>query len=178
MEENFYFFVWNRFKKIGGLLVTAIALLAAFLLWEFDTKYNFSAIWVIPIFILLLLVLITLIDVAYETFKRTKNLLPKVLFGRRYGKDVLNEAMCLLEPSSLFYQDSSVSCFIIDDHGFELLIAVGFVITIQQNKNIQIKLDKVAPGYEDKILEIINNNGDTLKNLIVKPGIPNSFKIN
>lgn len=175
MEDNFLLLIWKSFKRTGGFVITAVALIVSFVLWIFGKDYQFSALWVLPSFAFIAVLIVTLLDVAFNSYKRTKNLLPKVLFGRKIKENALNEALCLLEPSSLFAQDSLVSFFIIEEQGFELFIAAGTVITIQIDKKIQVHLNIVAEGHEERIQQIIQNNGETLKKLIVKPGIPQSI---
>lgn len=172
MDSSFKILVWDSFKKIGGLLVTSIALIATIILWSVDKSYMFYAYWVIPIITLLLIAGITFFDVALNAYDKTKNLLPKVLYSREMYGNSENGALCLLEPCSLLSQDSYVSFFLIDNQGFELFIGSGVVIMIQTDKKIQVFLDQVLPGHQQTLTEIIQNNGATIEKLIVKPGMP------
>jgi hypothetical protein len=68
---------------------------------------------------------------------------------------------------------SSSTCSIYYLEGeFELLIGFGAVVTIQQDKKIQIAIRKIADGTSSYWSSIESNTGPTLTAIILKPGLP------
>lgn len=96
--------------------------------------------------------------------------LPKVLLGNITKQ----QTICLLSPSTLFSHDTLVSLYTYQN-GFEELIAIGKVLVIQDNKNIQIVIQKKITEKQEIIDGIINNNPIILKTILVKPNVPQSY---
>jgi hypothetical protein len=96
--------------------------------------------------------------------------LPKVLYGSTMERGIL----CLLSPSTLFSHDTLVSLYTYQD-GFEELIAIGRVLVIQNDKKIQIVIQKVITKNTQIINDIGSNKPAILKNILVKPNVPQSY---
>ena len=59
-----------------------------------------------------------------------------------------------------------------DSGEFEVLIGIGLVLNVQDDRRIQVGLRQVAKGYEATASKLRENNSDTLQRLIVKPSVP------
>lgn len=105
--------------------------------------------------------LIRMVELARSDF-----VIPRV---QRTQGDHQKGILLLLEPSRLFGQGVAVSVFILRG-GFEILIGVGFVLIVQQDQRIQIKVTSSLPEHHDIWEALIKNDPDTLRNTLVKPG--------
>ncbi|OTX80808.1 hypothetical protein BK726_27435 [Bacillus thuringiensis serovar londrina] len=97
-------------------------------------------------------------------------ILPRVIYGKFSSQGVI----CLLSPSSLFSHDTIVSFYTYQD-GFEELIAIGRVVVIQDDKKIQIVIQKAITENTQLINDIGGNKKSILENILVKPNVPQSY---
>ena len=113
-----------------------------------------------------MIILLTLAEATYESFKSREIELPRILNSRRDQKT--GYIMCVLEQSNLFSQGILVSFYYIDN-GFEILIGTGQVILIQRDGKIQVLLDRPMQGQE-KLMEEFEINSEDIKNKVyIKP---------
>ncbi len=64
-----------------------------------------------------------------------------------------------------------VSAYYTDASGFEVLVAVGFIKNIQDDRKIQIILNQPILSYQDIFEKLLNNNKSIIDKTIIKPGI-------
>ena len=65
----------------------------------------------------------------------------------------------------------AVSFYYKDSVDFEVLIGVGMVINVQDDRRIQVGLRRVAKGQEDAVIKLQNNDSEALQRLLVKPNV-------
>jgi uncharacterized protein YdbL (DUF1318 family) len=56
------------------------------------------------------------------------------------------------------------------EQGFEILIAEGYVVTVQQDGHIQIAVTRIIDGREAIWQQLAINSPDALMRTIVRPG--------
>ena len=94
-----------------------------------------------------------------------------------YDKKVdSNRILCLLEPSDLFSFGTLVSIYYINPEGFEILIGLGEVINIQDDKKIQVLISDYYNPNREIIEKLSMNNATILKKILIKPNIPKDLR--
>jgi len=171
VDKNLFELIWSSFKRIQGPLLAVLAMFLAIVLWRFPSDKKVGLDIILPISIFLIVFLITLLDSVYQALKKDRDILPRVILGRKYSSDNL---LCLLEPSRLFSHDAIVSFYYIEG-GFEQLIGIGTVINIQENGNIQVILDNYNQVHEDVVNKLAQNDSIILSKIIIKPTVPKSY---
>ena len=172
MNNSFWSIIYASFREIRGWLGFPLALL----LWILSPNKSISLGWVIIIGFFSLIIIVTLGEAAYKSFKISKHILPKVLVGREpYTKTQGEKVLCLLEPSELFSHDTLVSFYYIGDENFEQLIGIGTVINIQEDGKIQAVMIHSLDENEEKIKKLAKNDASILRKIRVKPNIPRRY---
>lgn len=146
-----------------GTIIIAIAL------WILSPHATLPLAFIIPSWILMVIIIIILIESAHASYKMVQNMLPQVLNARRESERTIS---CLLEPSELFSQNTLVSMYYKDDSDFEVLVAIGFVRIIQSDGKIQIELNNIIEAYGDIMNRFANNDEQIKKRIQIKTGIP------
>ncbi|MGA9098650.1 MAG: hypothetical protein WB392_06920, partial [Methanotrichaceae archaeon] len=82
--------------------------------------------------------------------------------------------LCLVEPSEFFSYDTMVS-FYYKIGDFERLIGLGEVININEDKFIQIELNRLLDGNDAIVERLIENNAECLRRIRIKPFIPKGY---
>jgi hypothetical protein len=129
-----------------------------------NTRIPFSV--VLPIILVLALVIVILIDVAFQSLAM-RNRLPRVLHISGPGSGT--GLVCLLEPSELFSHGAAVSFYHLGDSNFEELIGIGFVLNVQEDRRIQVAMVHIIEGHDDVIRRLEQNQSAVLGRIIVKP---------
>lgn len=149
------------------------ALAVAFRL--FPLNKSISLDWAIPLFVALLVLLLTICKSAFELFESSTTSLPKLLIVKELRtEEEPSNFLCLLEPSELFSHGIMVS-FYYDDGNFETLVGVGIVEHIREDRRIQVRIMAPAVGYEDTMERLKRNEVEVTKNITVKPHVPQSY---
>jgi hypothetical protein len=65
--------------------------------------------------------------------------------------------------------------FYYDDGDFEALIGLGIVEHIREDKRIQVRIVAPASGYEEIMERFKRNEAQVIKNVTVKPHVPQSY---
>ena len=115
---------------------------------------------------------------SYSAIQRLSHRVPRVTYSRK-GTGAFEEyvVVCLLEKSPLFGHGMAVSFYFKDSVEFEILIGVGMVINVQDDRRIQVGLQKVAKGQEGAVRKLRSNDSDALQRLLVKPNVP-AYRMN
>ncbi len=145
------------------------------ILWIFSPKINIPLGLALPIGLLFILLTLTFFSAAYESFKMSKRVLPRVVATRKIDKQG-NElkVLCILEPSELFSYDSLVSFYYIEE-GFEQLIGIGHVFNIQEDGKIQVMITKLVEEHIEIIKKLAQNDAIALRKIVVKPNVPRRY---
>jgi|SRR6266498_3710719 len=173
--KSFPGFLWQNFLQIQGPLLWIITFSLAVLFRIFPLNKAFSLDWGIPAFLALLVVIITITKAGYELFESASKGLPKLIVVKesRVG-DRPPSFHCVLEPSEMFSYGISVA-FYYDDGNFETLIGIGIVEHIREDKRIQVKIIAPVEGYEELMDRVKRNDNEVVRNVTVKPHVPQSF---
>ena len=152
-----------------GLLGLAISLLALFV----SNTTTVQGRWVVVGGTLLFAALTVTLDVAITLHTRSGVILPRVMRSAVPGGIYARaECLLLLEASPTFGHESLVSIYSRIDE-FEILIGVGFVLTVQADGLVQVLVtESTGSEYQDRWTGIQANNERELRALIVKPSIP------
>lgn len=170
MGRGFWSIIWSSYMKTQGPLLSFLSILSTLIAWAYAREIKISFFIVFPISLLLLTIIITFYVAAYDSFQRSKQILPKVICV----KNLLGKIILLLEPSELFSYNCLISCYHLSDE-FEELIAVGMVHNIQIDGKIQVILYYLLKGHEDVFKKLGNSDSILLKQILVKPNVPKDY---
>ena len=173
MHEPFWKAFWGSVRKSYGGLVGIFSAPFAFVLWYFPTDTRVPLGIVIVGSTLGIAMLVSLSHMSYTAVQRLSHRVPRVAYSRK-GSGAFEDCVvvCLLEEAPLFGHGMAVSFYFKDSVGFEVLIGVGMVINVQDDRRIQVGLQKVAKGQEDAVGKLRSNDSDALQRLLVKPNVP------
>ena len=191
MKNSFWGLIWSSFNEIQGLWIGFLGFLISVLLvrFPFKTAIPLDLVLVAGFFTLLLLfTLIKATDKALNEYKNLKsdyqnlkenyqklerNQVPKILQVRQDKST--NLIVCLFEDSDLFATDLGVSFYYVDEYGFEVLIGVGYVKTVQNNGKVQVVIDYPDPAYQDIVTRLGNSDSQVIEKTFIRLGIPRNF---
>ncbi len=105
----------------------------------------------------ILLVVSTFAAAAWISFEASQERSPRVRVAMRQSFGSESRVVCLLNSSPNFAVGMAVSFFVTNPNGFEVQIGIGAVTAIQQNGYTQIDLLAPAPGYEDIVTKLGDN---------------------
>lgn len=185
MKKNFGDLIWSSFFEIQGVLIgfLGIGITIGLSRFSFNTQIPLDLVIAIAFFMLLLVA--TLTQASYQSVKTAqelsqlqKSVIPKILYVKKEESSKAPfQLRCLLGNSALFSNDTCISFYYTDDEGFERLIGMGVVLTVQDNGKVQALLDIPILGYQD-ILEKLGNNDLTIINrTVVKPNITRNMML-
>lgn len=165
--------LYQSFKNAFGFPVIIISFVMTIFMYVTDNTYSIRITWLISIAATGFIFIAAMFDLSYRMYEKTKKPLPKVISIKPPTQLYESaEAIIIIEPSELFGYELLVSVYLNDD-GYDKLLAIGNVITIQQNGYIQILIFKLCDESARDILDRgINNDSRILSNLIIKPSIP------
>ena len=171
--KTFFAEVYCSFLRTHGYSVGILSFIMTTLAFYFTPDDTVHLKWLVPLSLVSLLVFIVLVDFAFRAYHAATTRLPVVKSATKPPELYPNAtALLLLDKSELFGHESIVSVYI-RDNDFEMLIGVGFVLTIQQDGLVQILVSKKVESGRDMLwTEVTSNNANTLRKLIVKPSIP------
>lgn len=175
MQRGFGKELWSSFKKVYGPVVGAAGIIVGVLLYLFAFSQNLglrvSLAATIAVFTLMLLLILTLFDAAYELHKRGSGKLPRVLAGMNPFAGSSGSAMCMLEASDLFSYDIAVSFYKVEDQGFERPIGIGSVVNIQRDGKILVAMTVAAEDSDEFVNRLRTNDAAALKVTRIKPHV-------
>lgn len=172
MNDSFLGLIFSSFMKTNGPVIAVCGLLLGVIAAKFLNN-TISLLWVILLFFLVLILIITFLAAAYKAFYISKHILPKVIYSKKVNPtDGSFKVLCLLEPSELFSNNTLVSFYYVREGNFEEFVGFGNVINVQEDKRIQVSMDQYLDVQEDIVNKLAENNALTLENIKVKPNIP------
>ncbi|MBO0348456.1 hypothetical protein J0895_04920 [Phormidium pseudopriestleyi FRX01] len=179
MKKNFGELIWSSFLEIQGVLIGFIGILITIILSRLPVKTQIPLDLVIAIALFMLLLVVTLIKASYQSFKTAqelsqlqKSVIPKILYvSKEPSSQAPFQLRCLLGNSALFSNDTCISFYYTDDEGFERLIGMGVVLTVQDNGKVQALLDIPLLGYQEILEKLGNNDLKIIGQTIVKSNI-------
>ena len=174
MNPSFWKMFWRSAgKAYGGPLAILSGGPLAILLWWFPQATQVPLGIIIVASLLGFAVLLTLGHMAYSAIQELQGRLPRVINSRK-GEDAFKSypVVCLLEQSELFNHGVAVAFYFKGADEFEVLIGIGRVLNVQDDRRIQVGLNQAAKGQKAIVEKLRENNRETLRQLIVKPSVP------
>jgi hypothetical protein len=87
-----------------------------------------------------------------------------------------DQYLCMLvRPNSFFGADTYTAIYFRSHDGFEILVGIGIVTTIQDSGLIQIQILNWLTSKNDLLRRVIDNDKDVLLRILVKPSPPRYF---
>lgn len=187
MKDSFWELIWSSFLEIQGVLIGSLGIFITILLSRFPVKTQIPLDLVITISFFSLLFFATLVQASSKSFRKYKELsqvkqdmelrlqqrvIPKILYAVKEQNQQTNlQIRCLLERSELFSNDTCISFYYTDDDGFERLVGLGVVLTLQANGTIQALLDTPVLPYQEILEKLASNDVKIRERTVVKPSI-------
>lgn len=172
MDKNLLQLYFDKIKKFFGIPAVILSLILGFLFWYLKPELMVSVGAILPIFLVLVILIIPLIDLLIYLYHQNKNKrLPKVLASTKYPS---GDTVLLLSESNLFTNNSIVSIYNNEDD-FEHLIGFGTVINVQENGKIQVGIYSTLDGFDEHFEKIDNNDKTYIDKLVIKPNTSNVF---
>lgn len=170
---------YGRLSDVASDKLSLIALLfgsSTALLFYLVAPKLVMPVWITALsHIILFIVLFLLIQALKIEISRDKNVMPRLLTVVDPVRDG-ELPILLLEPSELFGIDNVVSIYHKDSAtDFEILVGYGYVVTVQTDKKIQIRVQEWLSGNNDITEKISSRKIDALNCTIVRPSAPRSF---
>lgn len=169
--------LYESFCRIRGVPITLITIfLGLTYFYLSDNQSTITLKIVLPIFVGALIILLTLLDLSLQLHKKARKHLPRVMQTRKPpGIYPTAVAILLVEGSEIYGHESLVSIYYRDD-SFEVLIGIGFVLTLQDDGLIQVVVSRqLDETYKDVWLKVCQNDASVLPRLLVKPSLPKLF---
>lgn len=165
--------LWESFCRASGPVLAVLGFLGTLGTWLFRPDAAIPMIWVVLAATAFVTVLATLLRATTTALGYAGKVLPRVRLVAHPSviySDV--QAVLLLEPSDLFVGDSWVSVYLMQEQQYEVLIAIGRVLAVQQNGLIQVGIERAISPDAAIIEKLLGNDTRILANLIVKPNVP------
>lgn len=200
MDRSFWALLWESLKSVYSAIIGIASLVVSVVLWLYvpDTQASLRVIVPLTILVLVLLLaaVVTLLNAAleanreanaerrnyeavqaeYNDYKaRGGGGLPRVIEGRNPLPGTEAALLCILDPSELFSYDTMVSFFSVSRQGVEVLVGIGFVTHVQDDRKIHATMMLVEDGQEDFAERLRQNESEAVRTTLVKPGFPRRY---
>ena len=167
--------IWEGVRRTSPL-VGCLGLVATIVTWQTKPDAQIPLLWVVVAGssgIVLLTALALATSIAARAASRSS---PKVRFACRPPNAYANvQVLLLLDPSPYFVQGCLVSVHQRRDERYDVLVAIGTVLTIQENGLIQVGVQWFVEDRDGLTLGLLRNDVRVLKSLSVKPNVPEYF---
>jgi hypothetical protein len=157
---------------IIGVIGSGIAIV---MWWIPDPRIQISMGAAVLIFSLLIALISLLAIAALAALEGAANPLPKARSCVSSAQGDNRNLILLLDPSPFFSHDHVVSIFLQKAGNYEKFIGYGYVLNIQDNKMIQVRILGLVIDEKNVGDELSNSNATTLASLIVKPSVGREF---
>jgi hypothetical protein len=131
-----------------------------------ETKVSIG--WVVVAAFIPLSFCVMLSDMLRLAISESRTRLPRIVRCFELQR-TQSQQLLLIASSSMFGQGVSASIYSMEQ-SFEILIAEGYVLTVQQDEHIQIAVTRFIDGTEGIWQQLTINSPDALKRTIVRPG--------
>ena len=171
---SFWHTVGKSFWSVQTGIVGLISVVLSFVLAKSAASTaSMSVILLAALVVVIVLILSTLIRSTYIAVRAATPALPRVIAAQSTPAGH-GTALLVLGASVLFSQDIGVSIYYRSDE-FELIVGLGVVEAIREDKRIQVALTHPIPGHEDVIDRLTKNDSAVLKKLVIKPSVPRAY---
>jgi hypothetical protein len=155
------------------MLLGGIGLVLTILVWLFGPAATIRIAYVVPAGVISLIILAVVADAGYRAWQLRIPGLPKVLYATNSVSLATSiQLICLLEPSEMFSYGLQVGFYYQNEDGFEVLVGIGHVINIQDDKRVQVGLTRTSLGQERTVELIAQNTKSIVERVRVKPSVP------
>lgn len=176
MRRGFGGIVYSSFKKVYNGVVGVAGIVIAILVYIFafpdDDRLRVVIGTAALIMTVLLVLLLTFADAAYELYIRGPNVLPKVRAGMEPLTDPSAALACMTDPSELFTFGIWVSFWRVTEQGAEKPMGIGNVVNVQEDGKILMEMTSPSQEHKDFVRQLRENNADALAATRVKPYVP------
>jgi hypothetical protein len=173
VPRTFLSVIWQSFIRIHGVVVTLIGVALSIVVWLVKPDATVPVAILVPIAVLVAIVLVVLLDAGHSAWLIRSPGLPRVLYATAAVPGIPHaQLVCLLEPSDTFSYGVQVGFYYQNPDGFELLVGIGRVVNIQDDKRVQVCLTRSVPGQENNVNLISQNTKNVLERVRVKPSVP------
>lgn len=151
------------------------ALVTGVVTWALKPETYVSVVILIPAALVLFICIATLcrtVQLLQLSLDAKGPTLPRVITARRHYEDGSGLPMLLLEASPFFAPQTYVSVYHLDHSGFEVLIGIGLVTSIQGNGLIPVRLERWASSKTALLTLALSCAPSALAELLVKPSVP------
>jgi len=157
----------QSYKEVGTIPGIFFAL--SWLLWLVPVSSGVRWAIVAPVFFLFCLLSLTLLNAVWLAQSESRYVSPGVIKGKPPVGGGGCVAVCLLEASVFLRLGSLVTLFVREGDD-EVFLGRGRIDHVQENGILQMFLYEVAPGQEEVITRVVENNREVLGKLLVVPG--------
>jgi hypothetical protein len=98
--------------------------------------------------------------------------LPRVLTALGDYGDGTGRPVLLLEASPFFGAQTPVSIYQLNHGGFEVMVGIGLVATVQTNGLLPVRIEQWSDRFPALLDSLIHNDADALKQIAVRPSVP------
>lgn len=164
--------LYKSIKQTNSYAVGAVGTALSAFAFYWEPNATVSIKWLsIPV-LAILIVVITLLDVAIRLHGLSQKQLPTVVSAQKLTLREREGILLLLEPSILFSTSVIVSVYHVNSEGWEILIGVGRVHHVQEDGKVQIFVHMKSQNSEEKWSDVERRDSGTLNGLRVKPSAP------
>jgi hypothetical protein len=173
MRRGFWGFVYSSFKKIHNSVVGVGGILIAVVLYLFaypdNTGPRIAVSTAVIVATVLLVLLLTFADAAYELYKQGPNVSPKIRAGMQPFTGTSAALACVTDPSEWFAFGIQVTFYRVTEQGVEIPIGMGAVVNVQRDGKILMEMTRINREHEDFAQKLRENNADALAATRVMP---------
>lgn len=173
--NSFYDELRESFVRIGAKPIPLIALglwFLGFYLLSIDVTINLKI--VLPIFLVLIIVTITLSTLAKRLYLMATHESPRVLQYYQPSKLYSRAIGLIFQPCNLYAVDTLVSIYY-KEEAYEPLIGIGHVENVSDKGLIQVVAWPTEIAYKDVWERVCQNDTLYLRKISVKPSVPKGF---
>lgn len=176
MKKNLWELIWYGFLETKGFVLVIMAIVLPIILWIISPNTTIWIGWFIFFILVCIIIISTFVYAFNKAYSMCQYILPKMLNGKRFpSSENKLDLLCLLESSELFSHGMLVSFYYIDEALYEQLIGIGYVINVQDDGRIQVRMKYPIKAQSKKIKSLMKNNAITLEKIRVKPTIPQDY---
>jgi hypothetical protein len=167
--------LYRAFHAVQGWLLGVIAVFLAIWFAPEGTVSLRVFFGIVAVGVLIVTILAQAVRILFSEKGGTLPTLITVQTVNAPGVQPAQATVLLLQPSELFAHESYVAIYRYT-HSFERLIGLGYVLTIQQDRRIQVLVTSfVEPTDGETWQELLANNANTMQQIIVKPHLPKAY---
>jgi hypothetical protein len=174
--------LWASFKAVFGPVATIAALMLAIWggLYPPAATVQIRVIWIVVAVIIVSMVLLVSWNMTMMARAQARDRLPRTRAARVSGDAEPGTAdlTLLLDRSDWFGTGLAVSIYFFEEIqdgsglGFERLIGLGKVDSVQESGRIQVLVVRELEGYAELWQRIRRQDAATIARVVVKPSVP------